>query len=58
MTSLTRERHGPVRPALVRQRLLEHLVAVFGFSRVSLFTSHPALAGATQRCTPAAVTLR
>jgi lipoyl(octanoyl) transferase len=43
MTSLERERHGPVRPALVRQRLLEHFGARFGFSRTALFTDHPAL---------------
>ncbi|MFO0964756.1 MAG: hypothetical protein U0793_04090 [Gemmataceae bacterium] len=49
MTSLERERRGPVRPALVRQRLLEHLVALFGFSRVSLFTAHPLLENA-RRC--------
>jgi lipoyl(octanoyl) transferase len=43
MTSLERERHGPVRPALVRQRLLEHFADRFGFGRVSLFSDHPAL---------------
>lgn len=52
MTSLQRERRGPVRTAMVRQRLLEHLVASFQFSRVSLFTDHPSLNGATRRCDP------
>jgi lipoyl(octanoyl) transferase len=50
MTSLERERHGPVRPSLVRQRLLEHFQARFGFSRVALFSDHPSLAGDLQRC--------
>jgi lipoyl(octanoyl) transferase len=50
MTSLERERHGPVRPALVRQRLLEHFSARFGFSRTALFTDHPALQGLQERC--------
>jgi lipoyl(octanoyl) transferase len=49
MTSLERERRGPVRAALVRQRLLEHLVRAFGFSRLSLFTDHAALAGTPRR---------
>ena len=43
MTSLERERHGPLRPALVRDRLLEHFTAQFGTSRTSLFTDHPHL---------------
>jgi lipoyl(octanoyl) transferase len=43
MTSLERERRGPLRPALVRERLLEHFAARFGFGRVSLFSDHPAL---------------
>jgi lipoyl(octanoyl) transferase len=43
MTSLERERHGPVRPALVRQRLLEHFAARFGFARTVLFSDHPSL---------------
>lgn len=49
MTSLVRERRGPVRPAFVRQRLIEHVVALFGFSRVSLFTEHPLLQPARRR---------
>jgi lipoyl(octanoyl) transferase len=49
MSSLECERRGPVRPAMVRQRLLEHFQARFGFTRMSLFTDHPALAGKVQR---------
>lgn len=41
MTSLVRERRGPVRPGLVRERLLEHFQKAFPFDRVSLFFSHP-----------------
>lgn len=43
MTSLERERHGPLRPALVRERLLELFLTRFGFARVSLFFHHPLL---------------
>ncbi|HEV3258356.1 MAG TPA: lipoyl(octanoyl) transferase LipB [Gemmataceae bacterium] len=43
MTSLVRERRGPLRPALVRERLLEHFTDRFGFSRTALFSDHPAL---------------
>jgi lipoyl(octanoyl) transferase len=43
MTSLERERRGPLRPALVRERFLEHFAAQFGFSRTSLFSDHPSL---------------
>ena len=43
MTSLVRERRGPVRPALVRQRLLEHFLAAFPFERTALFSHHPCL---------------
>jgi lipoyl(octanoyl) transferase len=43
MTSLARERRGPVRPSLVRERFLEHFAARFGFGRTSLFFSHPTL---------------
>lgn len=43
LTSLERERRGPVRPALVRERVLEHFAAQFGFTRTSLFFDHPAL---------------
>ena len=43
MTSLERERRGPLRPALARQRLLEHFAARFGFSQLSFFSDHPTL---------------
>jgi lipoyl(octanoyl) transferase len=43
MTSLERERHGPLRPALVRERLIEHFAAQFQCDRVSLFFDHPQL---------------
>jgi lipoyl(octanoyl) transferase len=43
MTSLARERRGPLRPSLVRERLLEHFTAVFPFERTALFTSHHSL---------------
>ncbi len=49
MTSLENERRGPVRPALVRQRLVEHFQAAFGFGRVALFSDHPALTGGVER---------
>src|SRR5262249_39075592 len=44
MTSLVRERRGPLRPSIVRQRFLEHFADRFGFERTSLFFHHPALA--------------
>jgi len=43
MTSLERERRGPLRPSHVRERLLEHFAARFGFTRTALFSDHPAL---------------
>jgi lipoyl(octanoyl) transferase len=43
MTSLERERRGPLRPSLVRERLLEHLAIRFGFTQTTLFTDHPSL---------------
>jgi len=43
MTSLERERRGPVKPSLVRERLIEHFRVRFGFSRVALFSDHTAL---------------
>jgi lipoyl(octanoyl) transferase len=49
MTSLERERRGPVRPSLVRERLVEHFRSRFGFARVALFSDHPALQEAAQR---------
>jgi lipoyl(octanoyl) transferase len=63
MTSLECERRGPIRPAMVRQRLVEHFQTRFGFSRVALFTDHAALLGNVQRPTrrtrvPAALSKR
>jgi lipoyl(octanoyl) transferase len=43
MTSIQRERRLPVRPATVRQRLLEAYAAAFAFERVALFHHHPSL---------------
>jgi lipoyl(octanoyl) transferase len=40
MTSLERERRGPVRPSLVRERLVDHFAEAFGFSRVLPFSDH------------------
>ncbi len=58
MTSLERERRGPVRPSLVRERLVEHFRARFGFERVALFSDHPALQGAGQRVGAAPLPIR
>jgi lipoyl(octanoyl) transferase len=49
MTSLARERRGPVRAGLVRQRLTEAFAHRFGFDRVSIFHRHAALAPAAPR---------
>ena len=43
MTSLVRERHGPLRTSMIRERIVEHFAARFGFERTSLFFHHPAL---------------
>jgi lipoyl(octanoyl) transferase len=43
MTSLERERRGPLRVSLVRERLVEYFAERFGFARTSLFFDHPAL---------------
>jgi lipoyl(octanoyl) transferase len=43
MTSLERERHGPVRPGFVRQLVVEAIAERFGFPRTSIFHHHPAL---------------
>jgi lipoyl(octanoyl) transferase len=43
MTSLARERKGPLRAALVRQRFVEHFQAAFPSERTALFSHHPAL---------------
>jgi lipoyl(octanoyl) transferase len=43
MTSLERERRGPLRTSMVRERFIEHFAAQFQFERTSLFHEHPAL---------------
>lgn len=43
MTSLERERRGPLRSSLVRERLLEHFTDAFPCQRTALFTGHPSL---------------
>lgn len=43
MTSVERERRGPLSPSLIRQRFIEHFAAQFGFSQVHLFTDHTML---------------
>jgi lipoyl(octanoyl) transferase len=43
MTSLAREKHAPVRPALIRQRLVELFAERFGFPRTAIFHHHRAL---------------
>jgi lipoyl(octanoyl) transferase len=43
MTSIACQRHGPLRPAFVRERLLEHFAERFRFARTSLFFDHPLL---------------
>ncbi len=45
MTSLARERKGPPRGALVRQRLLEHFAERFGFARTELLFNPPGQPG-------------
>lgn len=49
MTSLVRERRAPLRPSLVRERLIEHFALRFSFSRTAFFSDHPHLK-ATDRC--------
>lgn len=44
MTTLERERHGPVSPTLVRERLIAHFATTFGFSDTVIFTGHPQVA--------------
>jgi lipoyl(octanoyl) transferase len=41
MTSLARERRGPLRAALVRQRLIEHFAQRYGFDPPGLFFAAP-----------------
>lgn len=43
MTSLERERRGPLRPSLVRERFLEYFVARFQFAHTAIFFHHPSL---------------
>jgi lipoyl(octanoyl) transferase len=43
MTSLERQRRGPVRPTLVRERFVEHFAARFAFARTTFFSDHPSL---------------
>lgn len=43
MTSLERERRSPVRPSLIRERLIEHWQKRFDFDRVTVFSEHPFL---------------
>jgi lipoyl(octanoyl) transferase len=43
MTSLVRERRGPLRASMVRERFVEHFATRFGFERTSLFFHHPSL---------------
>jgi lipoyl(octanoyl) transferase len=43
MTSLARERRGPLRTSMVRERFVEHFAVLFGFERTSLFFHHPSL---------------
>jgi lipoyl(octanoyl) transferase len=52
MTSLERERRGPLRTSFVRERLIEYFAARFGFERTSLFFDHPSL---PRKVTPDAV---
>lgn len=49
MTSLERERRGPVRTSLVRERLLEVFQERFRFPRLSLFSDHRVLHAAPRR---------
>jgi lipoyl(octanoyl) transferase len=55
MTSLERERRGPLRSSLVRERLLERFCAHFEFPRTSVFHEHP---GLRQKAASDAVTTR
>ncbi len=43
MTSIERERRAPLRPALVRELILERFADQFGFRSTSLFFDHPSL---------------
>jgi len=50
VTSMERERRGRLRPALVRQLVIEHFARQFGCTRTVFFSSHPSLQGSSQRC--------
>jgi lipoyl(octanoyl) transferase len=56
MTSLVRERRAPMRPALVRGRLLEHFTSAFPFARTALFSNHPCLGSRPARAGRLSVT--
>ncbi|TMQ32740.1 MAG: lipoyl(octanoyl) transferase LipB [Planctomycetota bacterium] len=43
MTSVERERRGPLRPALVRERFIETFCECFGFAQPAIFFDHPSL---------------
>jgi lipoyl(octanoyl) transferase len=49
-TSLERERRGRLRPAFVRQLVIEQFGKHFAFTRTAFFSSHPSLQGSAQRC--------
>jgi lipoyl(octanoyl) transferase len=49
VTSVERERRGPVRPALVRERLLERLAEAFGLERITLLFSPPLIGRAASQ---------
>ena len=40
MSSLERERRGAVRPAMVRERIVEHIAAAFGIPHIAPFSDH------------------
>jgi lipoyl(octanoyl) transferase len=56
MTSLARERRGPLRPSLVRERLLDHFNDAFPFERTALFFNHPCLEHRPARSAPVLAT--
>jgi lipoate-protein ligase B len=43
VTSLERERRGPLRMSTVRERIVEHFATGFGFARTSIFFDSPLL---------------
>ncbi len=47
MTTLERERRGRLRPSLVRERVLEHFCAGFGFGAPAVFFGHRSMAAAS-----------